>query len=55
MAATAVDNEGPFGELDAIVGDGDFGYSMARGFEVVLESCDAIDRSSVGGSSRRWR
>jgi len=48
MARTAVANEGYFGDLDAIVGDGDFGYSMARGFEVVLESFDGIDRSSVG-------
>jgi dihydroxyacetone kinase-like protein len=48
MARTAVENETYFGDLDAIVGDGDFGYSMARGFEVVLESFDGIDRSSVG-------
>ena len=32
MAQTAVDNEKYFGDLDAVVGDGDFGYSMARGF-----------------------
>lgn len=49
MAQTAVDNEGYFGDLDAIVGDGDFGYSMARGFEVVLGSWQEIDRSSIGG------
>jgi dihydroxyacetone kinase-like protein len=48
MARTAVENEGYFGELDAVVGDGDFGYSMARGFEVVLGSVDDIDRSNVG-------
>ena len=48
MARTAVDNEGYFGDLDAVVGDGDFGYSMARGFEVVLASWDDLDRSSVG-------
>jgi dihydroxyacetone kinase phosphoprotein-dependent L subunit len=48
MARTAVDNEGYFGDLDAVVGDGDFGYSMARGFEVVLASWDDIDRSCVG-------
>jgi dihydroxyacetone kinase-like protein len=48
MARTAVENESYFGDLDAIVGDGDFGYSMARGFEVVLESVGGIDRSSVG-------
>ena len=41
---TAVDNEKYFGDLDAVVGDGDFGYSLARGFESVLEGWDDIDR-----------
>ena len=31
MAQTAVDNETYFSDLDAVVGDGDFGYSLARG------------------------
>ena len=31
IATVAVDNEKYFGDLDAVVGDGDFGYSMARG------------------------
>ena len=35
IAQTAVDNETYFCELDAVVGDGDFGYSLARGFEIV--------------------
>ncbi len=48
MARTAVDNERYFGDLDAVVGDGDFGYSMARGFEVVLASWDELDRGSAG-------
>jgi dihydroxyacetone kinase phosphoprotein-dependent L subunit len=48
MARTAVDNETYFGELDAVVGDGDFGYSMARGFEVVLASWDDLDQASMG-------
>ena len=39
---TAVDNEKYFCDLDAVVGDGDFGYSMARGFEVVLQGWDAL-------------
>lgn len=46
VAQTAVDNEREFGELDAVVGDGDFGYSLARGFEVVLSGWDDFDRSS---------
>ena len=37
IAQTAVDNETYFCELDAVVGDGDFGYSLARGFEIVAE------------------
>jgi dihydroxyacetone kinase/dihydroxyacetone kinase-like protein len=48
IAQTAVDNETYFGELDAVVGDGDFGYSLARGFEKVLESWDGIDRADAG-------
>ena len=48
IAQTAVDNEKYFGDLDAVVGDGDFGYSLARGFEKVLEGWDGIDRSDVG-------
>ncbi|WP_053205285.1 dihydroxyacetone kinase subunit DhaL [Jiangella muralis] len=48
IAQTAVDNETYFGDLDAVVGDGDFGYSMARGFEIVLADWDTIDRSDIG-------
>jgi dihydroxyacetone kinase-like protein len=48
MAQTAVDNEKYFGDLDAVVGDGDFGYSMARGFEIVLADFDTFDRADIG-------
>jgi dihydroxyacetone kinase/dihydroxyacetone kinase-like protein len=48
IAQTAVDNEKYFRDLDAVVGDGDFGYSLARGFEKVLEGWDGIDRADVG-------
>ena len=48
MAQTAVDNEKYFGDLDAVVGDGDFGYSMARGFEIVLADWDSFDRTDIG-------
>ena len=67
IAQTAVDNEKYFCELDAVVGDGDFGYSLARGFEIVLErlgrrwttptsaACSRRPRSSltkrIGGTS----
>lgn len=37
IARTVVENEDYFGELDSVVGDGDFGFSLARGFERVLE------------------
>ena len=46
IARTAVDNEREFGDLDAVAGDGDFGYSLARGFEIVLADWDTFDRSS---------
>ena len=48
IARTSVDNEKYFGDLDAVVGDGDFGYSLARGFEKVLEGWDDLDRTDPG-------
>ena len=48
VTETILDNETYFGELDAVVGDGDFGYSLARGFEIVHEDWDNIDRSDPG-------
>ena len=49
IAQTAVDNETYFCELDAVVGDGDFGYSLARGFEVVLGDWDEMEYTDAGG------
>ncbi len=48
MATTIVDNADYFAQLDSIVGDGDFGYSLRNGFEVVAADYDTWDRSSVG-------
>ena len=48
IAQTAVDNEKEFGDLDSVVGDGDFGFSLARGFEIVLADWDGYDRSDIG-------
>ncbi len=48
IAETAIENERYFGDLDAVVGDGDFGYSLARGFEKLLEGWDDVDRSDPG-------
>src|SRR5450759_202082 len=53
MAQTAVDNETYFSELDAVVGDGDFGYSLARGFEIVLATWDDLDRSDAATFLRK--
>ena len=47
IAQTAVDNEKYFGDLDAVVGDGDLGYSLARGFEIVLKDWDSYDRTDI--------
>ncbi len=49
IAQAAVDNETYFCELDAVVGDGDFGYSLARGFEIVLADWDAMEYVDAGG------
>lgn len=47
LAQTAVDKEKEFGDLDAVVGDGDLGYSLARGFEKVLHDWDSFKRDDV--------
>jgi phosphoenolpyruvate---glycerone phosphotransferase subunit DhaL len=49
IAQTAVDNETYFCDLDAVVGDGDFGYSLARGFEVVIGDWDSMEYADMGG------
>ena len=48
IAEVAVTNEKYFGDLDSVVGDGDFGYSMARGFELVLSGWADFDRADIG-------
>lgn len=45
---TILDNERYFGELDAVVGDGDFGYSLARGFEIIKDKWEDFDRADPG-------
>lgn len=49
IAQTAVDNETYFCELDAVVGDGDFGYSLARGFEIVVSDWEAMEYTDISG------
>ncbi|MEV4414874.1 dihydroxyacetone kinase subunit DhaL [Catellatospora sp. NPDC049609] len=53
IAQTAVANEKYFGDLDAVVGDGDFGYSLARGFEIVISDWDTFDRTDVATFLRK--
>lgn len=48
IAQTCVENEKYFGDLDSVVGDGDFGFSLARGFENVETQWDTFDRSDTG-------
>jgi dihydroxyacetone kinase phosphoprotein-dependent L subunit len=48
MASTIVDNADYFAQLDSIAGDGDFGFSLRNGFEVVVADYDSFDRSSIG-------
>src|SRR4249920_2540388 len=53
IAQTAVENEAHFSALDSVVGDGDFGFSLARGFEKVLAEFDALDRSNASTFLKR--
>lgn len=48
MSKTIVDNADYFAQLDSIVGDGDFGYSLRSGWEVVLADYDGWDRPNAG-------
>lgn len=47
FATTAIENERYFCELDAVVGDGDFGYSLARGGEQLLVELDEVSCADV--------
>jgi dihydroxyacetone kinase/dihydroxyacetone kinase-like protein len=49
MSDVAIENKEYFSELDGVVGDGDFGRSIATGFEAVtVTNWDKLDRSSPG-------
>ena len=48
MAKTAEDNRKYFSDLDAVMGDGDFGESLATGFNTVMSRWDSFDMSSIG-------
>jgi phosphoenolpyruvate---glycerone phosphotransferase subunit DhaL len=49
IVETCLANEKYFGDLDSVVGDGDFGYSLARGFENVLSGWDELEYDDAGG------
>ena len=49
IADTVLENEKYFSDLDAVVGDGDFGYSLARGFGKLIEDWDALEYEDVSG------
>ena len=53
MASTIVENAVYFAQLDSVVGDGDFGYSLRSGFEVVLSDWDTIDRANPGTTLKK--
>jgi phosphoenolpyruvate---glycerone phosphotransferase subunit DhaL len=49
MSEVALENREYFSELDGVVGDGDFGNSIATGFEAVtVTKWDNLNRSSPG-------
>jgi phosphoenolpyruvate---glycerone phosphotransferase subunit DhaL len=49
IAEAVLENEKYFSDLDAVVGDGDFGYSLARGFGKLLEDWDSLEYDDVSG------
>jgi len=53
MAKTIVDNADYFAQLDSIVGDGDFGYSLRSGWEVVLADYDSWDKPNAGAVCKK--
>lgn len=48
IADAAIQNEQYFAELDGVCGDGDFGISLASGFNKVMEQWPSLDRTSPG-------
>ena len=52
MARSIVENADYFSQLDAVAGDGDFGFSLRNGFEAILAEYHSLDRMSVGSLLR---
>ena len=53
IADICLENEKYFCDLDAVVGDGDFGYSLARGFGKLVEDWDTMEYDDVSGLLKR--
>ena len=53
MATTIVDNAEYFAQLDSIVGDGDFGFSLRNGFEVVVRRLRQLGQAERRAPSSR--
>jgi dihydroxyacetone kinase-like protein len=49
IADTCLEHEKYFCDLDAVVGDGDFGYSLARGFGKLVDDWDTLEYDDVSG------
>jgi dihydroxyacetone kinase phosphoprotein-dependent L subunit len=48
MADVAFKNEAYFSELDGVMGDADFGISLADGFRAVMKGWDGFDHTDIG-------
>lgn len=48
MTECIIKNEVYFCELDSHAGDGDFGMSLAKGFKIIKEEWDNLDRTDLG-------
>ncbi len=48
IADVSLENEHYFAELDGVVGDGDFGISLANGFRKLMEEWENLERTSPG-------
>lgn len=49
MGEIIIENEVPFCDLDSHAGDGDFGMSVAKGFKMLKEQWNSIEKSSTMG------
>ncbi|MBI9106715.1 MAG: dihydroxyacetone kinase subunit L [Spirochaetales bacterium] len=48
-ADTVLENEKHFCDLDAVIGDGDFGMTLAKGFRVIKVELEKFEADDIGG------